>query len=152
MANRFKEREQRPGAECGKQHAGVNGVVRRVEDGSELHAERDFGTENLRQNLDGRLNGAFCPTELLGLERVDVVREFCRNNHVEYKLHLPTGKLGAVRKVHVFGQRIAFPAATAVDGVLAPDACGSVEVHEQLAPAACGLFHDKVTVDTDRLC
>ena len=85
------------------------------------------------------------------LERIDVVREFCRNNHVEHELHLPTGKLGSVRKVHVFGQRVAFPTATAIDGFLAPDACGTVEVHEQLAPATCGLFHDEVAVDTDGL-
>ena len=152
VSDRFKECKQRPCAECGKQHAGVNRVVRCVEDGADLHAERNLGAQNLRQNLDGRLNGAFCPTELLCLESVDVVREFCRNNHVEHKLHLPTGKLRAVRKVHVFGERVAFPAATAVNSVLAPNACGTVEVHEELAPATCGLFHNKVTVDTDRLC
>ena len=151
VSDRFKEREQRPSAEGGKQHAGVDRVVRRVEDGAKLYAERNLGTQNLRQNLDSGLDGALCPTELLSLEGVDVVREFGRNNHVEHELHLPTSKLRTVRKVHVFGQRIAFPAATAIDGGLAPDACGAVEVHEQLAPATCGLFNDEVTVNTDGL-
>ena len=151
VSDRFKEGEQRPCAECGEQHAGVDRVVRRVENGANLHAERNLGTQNLRQNLDGRLDGALSPTELLSLERVDVVREFCRNNHVEHELHLPTSKLRTVRKVHVFGERVAFPAATAVNSVLAPNTCGTVEIHEQLAPATCGLFHNKVTVDTDRL-
>ncbi len=151
MRDRFKESEERPGAKCGKQHAGVNRVVRRMEDGSNLHAERNLGTQNLRQNLNRSLDGTLCPTELLRLECVDVVREFCRNNHVEHELHLPTGKLGPVRKVHVFGQRVAFPTATAIDGFLAPDACGTVEVHEQLAPATCGLFHHEVTIDADGL-
>ena len=92
-----------------------------------------------------------CPAELLCLEGVDVVGEFGRNNHVEHEFHLPTSELRTVRKVHVFGQRIAFPAATAVDGLLAPHACGTVEVHEQLAPATGGLFHHEVAVDTDGL-
>ena len=126
--------------------------MRRVEDGGQLYAERNLGTEHLRQNLDGRLNGAFCPAELLSLERVDVVRYFSRNNHVEHELHLPTSELRTVRKVHVFGERIAFPAATAVNSFLAPYACGTVEVHKELAPATCGLFNHKVTVNTDRLC
>lgn len=91
MSDRFKEREQRPGAERGEQHAGVDRVVRCMKDGANLHAERNLGAEHLRQNLDGRLNGAFCPAELLSLERVDVVREFCRDDHIEYKFHLPTG-------------------------------------------------------------
>ena len=130
----------------------MNRVVRRVEDGGQLYAERNLGTEHLRQNLDCRLNGAFCPAELLSLECVDVVRDFSRNNHVEHEFHLPTSELRTVRKVHVFGERIAFPAATAVNSFLAPYACGTVEVHKELAPATCGLFNHKVTVNTDRLC
>lgn len=151
VRDRIEECEQRPGAECGKEHAGVDGVVRRVEDGANLYAERNLGLEHARQNLDGRLDGALGPAELLCLERVDVVGEFGRHNHVEHELHLPTGELRTVRKVHVFGQRVAFPAATAVDGLLAPHACGTVEVHEQLAPATGGLFHHEVSVDTDGL-
>ena len=151
MTDRFKEGEQRPSAKGGEQHTGVDRVVRRVEDGGQLHAERNLGTEHLRQNLDSGLDGTLCPTELLSLERIDVVRNFGRNNHVEHELHLPTSKLGTVRKVHVFGERIAFPAATAVNSVLAPYACGTVEVHKELAPATCGLFNHKVTVNTDRL-
>ena len=54
-------------------------------------------------------------------------------------------------EVHVFGQGVAFPAATAVDGLLAPHACGTVEVHEELAPATCGLLDHEVAVDTDGL-
>ncbi len=151
VSDRFKEREQRPSAECGEQHAGVDRIVRRVEDGANLHAERNLGAQNLRQNLDSGLDGALCPTELLSLECIDVVREFSRNNHVEHKLHLPTGKLRTVRKVHVFGQRIAFPAATTVNSGLAPDTGGTVEVHKELAPVTCGLFYHEVAVDTDRL-
>ena len=151
MADRFKEGEQRPSAKGGEQHAGVDRVVRRVEDGGQLYAERNLGTEHLRQNLDGRLNGALCPAELLCLECVNVVRNFSRNNHVEHELHLPTSELRTVRKVHVFGERIAFPAATAVNGFLTPYACGTVEVHKELAPATCGLFNHKVTVNTDGL-
>ena len=151
VSDRFKECKQRPSAEGGKQHAGVDRVVRRVEDGANLYAERNLGLEHARQNLDSGLDRTFCPAELLCLEGVDVVGEFGRNDHVEHELHLPTSELRTVRKVHVFGQGVAFPAATAVDGLLAPYACGTVEVHEELAPATCGLFHHEVAVDTDRL-
>lgn len=151
MCDRFKEGEKRPCAEGGEQHAGVNGIVRRVEDGSNLYAERNLGAKNARENLDGSLDGTLGPAELLCLECVDVVREFCRNDNVEYELHLPTGKLGTVGKVHVFGKSVAFPAATAIDGLLAPYTCGTVEVHEKLAPATSGLFNNKVAVDTDGL-
>ena len=48
MSDRFKECKQRPSAEGGKQHAGVDRVVRRVEDGAQLHAERHLGAQNLR--------------------------------------------------------------------------------------------------------
>ena len=151
VCDRFKEGKQRPCTEGGKQHAGVNGVVRRVEDGANLYAERNLGLEYARQNLDCGLDGTLCPAELLCLEGVDVVGEFGRNDHVEHELHLPTSELRTVRKVHVFGQGVAFPAATAIDGLLAPHAGGTVEVHEKLAPAAGGLFHHEVAVDTDRL-
>lgn len=151
VRDRFKEGEQWPSTEGGKQHAGVNGVVRRVEDCANLYAERNLGLEHARQNLDSGLDRTLCPAELLCLEGVDVVGEFGRNDHVEHELHLPASELAAVRKVHVFGQGVAFPAATAVDGLLAPHAGGTVEVHEELSPAACRLFHHEVAVDTDRL-
>ena len=38
VSDRFKERKQRPSAERSKQHAGVDRIVRRVENGSNLYA------------------------------------------------------------------------------------------------------------------
>ncbi len=122
-----------------------------MEDCSNLDAERNFCLEYAGKDLDGGLDGTLCPAELLCLECVDVVGEFGGDNYVEHELHLPTGELGTVRKVHVFGQGVAFPAATAIDSLLAPHTGGSVEVHEELAPAAGGLFHHKVSVNADGL-
>ena len=144
--------EKRVSGKSGKEHARVNRVVRRVQEGAKLFAERNsLCLEDERKILDGGLDGAFCPTELLSLECVDVVRKFGRDDDVEDELHLPAGELATVRKVHVFGQRIAFPTTSVHDGLFTPNACGTVEVHEKIAPAASGLFYDEVTIDTDRL-
>lgn len=89
MGHRFKEGEERPSTEGCKQHAGMDGIVRRVENGANLHAERHLGAEHLREYLDGGLDGALGPAELLCLESVDVVGEFCRNDDIEDKLHAP---------------------------------------------------------------
>ena len=145
--------EKRVSGKSGKEHARVNRIVGSVEECAELFAEGNaFCLEHEREVLDGGLDGALCPTELLSLERIDVVRKFRRNDHVEDELHFPTGQLAAVRKVHVFGQRIAFPTSGVHDCLFAPDACGTVKVHEEIAPAAGGLFHHKVAVNTDGLC
>lgn len=56
VCDRFKEGEQRPSTEGGKQHAGVNRVVRRVQNGANLYAERNLGLEHARQNLDSGLD------------------------------------------------------------------------------------------------
>ena len=151
MGDRFKPGEKRVGTQRRKKHAGMNGIVGRVQERSDFFAERHFRFEYERQVFHRRLDGTLCPAELLRLEGVDIVGEFGGNDDVKDEFHLPTGELAPVRQVHVFGQCVAFPAAGVDNRLLAPYARRAVEVHKEVAPAPRGLFNHKMPVNANRL-
>src|SRR5581483_12209532 len=61
------------------------------------------------------------------------------------------GEEGAVGDVEVLGQGVVAPAAGALQGGLAPDPGGAVEVEPEAAGAARGLLDGEVPVDGQRL-
>src|ERR1700693_2596138 len=62
---------------------------------------------------------------------------------------MPAAQLGAIGKIGVFGESVVLPAASVVDRVATPDACGAVEIKEKAAAGARGMFDDEMPVEQD---
>src|ERR1700681_769733 len=99
-----------------------------------------------RQQFLARLNRAFGPTMLLGLETVHVDRQFGGRNNVGKKNKFPTSQLRAIAKIEIFTERVVLPPTRLLDTRAAPKTGGAVEIKKASAAAARRLLKQKMAV------
>lgn len=142
------------GGECEEgdgEHEGVHRVGAEVEYRLEFRKVGAVGGENSREELDGGLDGAFGPAELLALERGVGFGDLCGDGDVGDVFKVPTFQLRSVGEVEVLGERVGCPAAGILDGAAPPYSGGAVEVEEQAVGAAGALLDAEMAVDADAL-
>ena len=74
------------------------------------------------QQFQGRLNRPLGPAVLLGLKAVHVCWQFCRGDYLGEEDEFPTGQLGSITEVQVFGQGIMVSATSGFNGLAPPEA------------------------------
>ena len=114
-----------------------------MHEGFQLHAERQIGFQDARQQLLANLRQPFGPARLLHLEAVSFHRQLRRALDVFDVHKTPAFELRAVAQVGIFGQRFMLPAARIVNHGAAQNARRAVEVEKQpRATARAVLQHE----------
>src|SRR5205085_11062809 len=62
----------------------------------------------------------------------------------------PAVKLGAIREIGIFGERVVLPASGVCNGFAAPHARGAVEIKEGAAARTRAMFDDEMAVEKNR--
>ena len=121
-----------------------------MEGGFELHLERRSASPDGGQKLFGRLNQAFRPAGLLGLEGIHLHRKLrgALDGRVVHKL--PATQLRAVGEVCVLGERVVLPAAGVGDGRAPPHPGRAVEVEEAPGKIPPAVLDNEVSVEQNR--
>jgi len=112
-----------------------------------LNPERQFRSQNRRQQLHRDLRQPLRPSRLLHLETIGLHRQlrqaFDRRNVHEF----PALELRAITQIGIFGQRVVLPSARVLDHRSPQNPGGSVEVEEHAATRARHVFEHKVPVE-----
>src|ERR1700735_3747541 len=95
-----------------------------------LDLARNVGAKDHRKHFDRGLDEALGPARLLGLEGGHLDGQLGRALDIRQVFELPSGKLGAVAEIGVFGEGVVLPATGVGDRLSAPHTGGAIEVEE----------------------
>ena len=140
---------------CGDQqgshddHERVAEVRCEVVDGLNFDTPRHIGFEDQWKDFDRGLDESFSPARLLSFEGGHLNGQLCGTFDIGKVFELPSGELGAVAKVCVFGKCVVLPAACIGDGLATPHSGGAVEVEEVAGARTCSVLEDEMAVEQD---
>src|SRR5205814_2282247 len=117
-----------------------------VEERFRLHAERQVGSQDARQEFPARLDRSFCPAVLLRLERIHLHRDFGWRDESRHEYELPAAQLRAVAEIEILGQGVVLPPAGVGNRLAPPDPRGTVEVEEEARPIAPTVLEHEMRV------
>src|SRR3990172_11297605 len=101
------------------------------------------------QKLLCTLDRAFCPSELLAFESVDLYRHLGRRDHIVQKHEFPAKELSPVTEIQILGERIILPSARFIDAPFSPYPCSTIEVQKQTLAVPCSLLYQEMTIYPD---
>ena len=97
--------------------------------------------------------GAFCrfgsspwSSDAVVTEPVHIDRQFRWGHDFVQKHEFPSGELGAITQIEIFGQRVMLPATCFFDAGFSPESRSPIEIEEASATASSRLFKQQMSV------
>ena len=126
-------------------------VAAEVDEGLELDGRTPGSAKHAREKLARGLHAALRPPALLDQERGRCGGQFRGHADVVPQHEAPSGHLGAVADVEVFGEGVRLPSPGVGQRLAAPEPGGPVEIEKSSPQVAPALLQEEVSVEEECL-